>query len=146
MSRVRVKVVCVLRNAGRVLLTHAVDSHDGRRFLLPPGGGVEFRERLDDAIRRELLEELNVAIPSPKRVGLVESLFHYSGVEEHELVFVYEAECDDPTIVALDEVPVLESDGQILEARWYTPEEARGTGLPIFPEGLLELLSDPTSK
>lgn len=145
MNQIRVKVVCALWNAGRVLLIRAVDRHRGRRYLLPPGGGVEFRERLDEAIRRELLEELGVTVPSPRQVGLVESLFHYAGVEEHELVFVYEAECDDPTIAGRDEVAVVESDGQALEARWYTLEEVHASGLPVFPEGLLELLSGPSS-
>lgn len=43
---IRAKAVCVLWSSGRMLLLQAADPVDGRRFLIPPGGGVEFGERI----------------------------------------------------------------------------------------------------
>lgn len=74
MSTIRPKVVCVLWHAERMLLIRATDPHDGRSFLLPPGGGVEFGETIDDAIRRELFEELGIQIENPRRLGMLENV------------------------------------------------------------------------
>jgi len=123
-----------------MLLIRATDPYDGRCFLLPPGGGVEFGETLDRAILREISEELGLQLPSPRRLGMLESIFQFAGRTEHELVFVYEAECNDPAIGASEEIFITESNGERLPARWYTLSDVAATGLPLFPEGLLDLL------
>jgi ADP-ribose pyrophosphatase YjhB (NUDIX family) len=141
MNAIRAKVVCVLWDSGRMLLIRATDPHDGRPFLLPPGGGVEFGESLDQAILREIFEEVRVRLPEAKRLGMLENVFQFDGRKEHELVFVYEADCDDPDLCAKDEIEIEESNGERLPARWYTVPERIATGLPLFPDGLLDLLN-----
>lgn len=140
MNAIRVKVVCVLWNSGRMLLIHATDPHDGSSILLPPGGGVEFGETLKEAVLREIFEEVRVRLPEVKRLGMFESMFQFNGRMEHELVFVYEADCDDHRFGAKDEIEIEESNGERLPARWYTISEAIATELPLFPDGLLEQL------
>jgi hypothetical protein len=60
---------------------------------------------------------------------------------EHELVFVYEAQCDDPLLCGREEIVVTESNGETLPARWYTPADIAATGVPLLPEGLRALLN-----
>ena len=141
MGKIRAKVVCVLWNAGRMLLIQATDPHDGRKFLLPPGGGVEFGEKLDDAVQREMLEEVGLKLPHANRLGMLENMFHFAGRLEHELVFVYEANCDDAKLAERDEVEITESNGEVLHARWYSPSDVAATRLPVFPDGLIRLLN-----
>lgn len=50
------RVIC-LDAAGRVLLLHWQDPHDGSRLWEPPGGGIETGETPVGAARRELAEE-----------------------------------------------------------------------------------------
>ena len=142
MPSIRAKVVCLLRHAGRLLLIRAVDPHDGRSFLLPPGGGVEFGETLEQALRREIFEELGLQLLQTTRLGMFENMFQFDGRPEHELVFVYEAACNEPALCEQDEVVVTESDGARLPARWYTLAELADSGLPLFPEGLLAMLNE----
>ena len=123
-----------------MLLIRATDPHDGRSFLLPPGGGVEFGETLDQAVLREVLEEVGTRLPSVRRLGMFESLFQFAGRREHELVFVYEGDCDDAHVCATEEIEIKESNGARLPARWYTLSEVVASGLPLFPDGLLGLL------
>lgn len=137
MSSIRAKVVCLLRNGDRILLVHITDPHDGRAFLIPPGGGVEFGETLEQAVVREIAEELGLKITAPRRVGMSENIFRYANKPEHELVFAYEADCTDAELCAREEVVVTESNGNLFSARWYTPSDIAATGLPVFPEGLL---------
>jgi ADP-ribose pyrophosphatase YjhB (NUDIX family) len=140
MNSPRAKVVCLLRNAGRILLIRGTDPHDGREFLLPPGGGVEFGETLEQAIVREIEEEVGVRLSAPRRLGMSENLFQFAGRAEHELVFVYEADCDDPHVCSRNEFTIIESNGEKLPARWYTVSEISATGLPLFPAGVSEFL------
>ena len=140
MNAIRPKVVCLLRYSGRVLLMQVTDPHDGQSFLLPPGGGVEFGELIDDAIRRELQEELGVQIDFPRRLGMLENVFEFAGRQEHELVFVYDAECPAAALYEADELVITESNGETFLVRWYTRPDITASGLPVFPEGLLALL------
>ena len=141
MSSIRAKVVCVLRNADRMLLMRITDPHDGRQMLIPPGGGVEFGERLDEAVVREVFEEVGIRIPTPRRLGMVENLFSFAGKPEHELIFIYEAECPDARLCALEEVAITESNGNIFAAHWLTLDDVAATGLQLVPDGLFERLS-----
>lgn len=141
MNSIRAKVVCVLWNSERMLLIQATDPHDGRAFLLPPGGGVEFGETLDQAVLREIFEEVGIQLPEAKRLGMLENVFQFAGSMEHELVFVYEAHCAEQAICRLDELVITESNGATFPARWYTLAEVAATGLPLFPEGLVGLLN-----
>jgi ADP-ribose pyrophosphatase YjhB (NUDIX family) len=124
-----------------MLLIRATDPADGRSFLIPPGGGVEFGELLDDAIRRELREELGLEVASPRRIGMLENVFRYAGSEEHELVFVYVAECEDAQLVRTERIEIDEN-GRPMEARWYTTAELIEKRWDVFPAGLLALLRD----
>jgi len=140
MSSIRAKVVCLLRNGDRILLLHITDPYDGREFLIPPGGGVEFGETLEQAAVREIAEEVGLRIASPRRLGMFENIFRYNGKPEHELVFVYEAECSDPELCEKKEITITESNGNLFSARWYTRSDLEATELALFPEGLIALL------
>lgn len=145
MPSIRAKVVCLLRNGDRMLLLQATDPHDRRRFWLPPGGGVEFGETLEQAVVREIFEELGLRIVGPKRIGMFESFFRFAGRQEHELVFVYELACDDAELCAKEDIVITESNGEQLPARWLTPADIVESGLPLFPFGLLEMLASTSA-
>lgn len=145
MSSIRAKVVCVLRSAQRFLLLQITDPHDGRQMLIPPGGGVEFGERLDEAVVREVFEEVGLRIATPRRLGMLENLFSFAGKPEHELIFVYEADCPDAELCAQTEVTITESNGNLFTGRWFTLDEAGASGLMLVPDGLLDLLATAPS-
>ena len=132
----------MLWHAARMLLIQATDPMDGRSFLLPPGGGVEFGGRLEQEVLREVFEEVGVQLTGAAHLGMTENIFEFAGHREHELVFVYAAECPEPTLCRQAEVTITESNGAKLPARWYTLAEALETGLPLFPDGLAGLLQE----
>jgi 8-oxo-dGTP diphosphatase len=60
-KRLRVRVCGLLQQEGRLLMVNHALSGRGA-WWAPPGGGVEFGEPLEDALRREFLEETKLQI------------------------------------------------------------------------------------
>jgi ADP-ribose pyrophosphatase YjhB (NUDIX family) len=65
-------------------------------FYRPLGGGIEFGETAEEALRRELREELDVELGTARLIGVLENLFRFRGVPGHEIVFVFDAVVADP--------------------------------------------------
>ena len=139
---IRAKVVCVFRNRGRILVGDAYDPTKKELFYCPPGGRIEFGERSEAALRREIKEELGSGIENPKLLGVLENLFIFDGQQGHEIVFVYDAELADKSLYALDRFKAQESDDQAFNAIWLDISAIRPDAPPVYPNGLIALLKN----
>ncbi|MFK7805652.1 MAG: NUDIX hydrolase [Anaerolineae bacterium] len=139
MSKIRPKAVCLFRHKGKVLLVDAFEPERQERFLIPVGGGVEFGEHSKDAAVRETLEEINGTAINLNLLTTIENIFLFDGEVGHEVVFVYEGDLVEQ---ALYEAEVIHGDenGNPLIARWYAIEWLREGHVPVYPEGILEML------
>jgi ADP-ribose pyrophosphatase YjhB (NUDIX family) len=75
------RVVGIVLNNNRVLLHKA----EKDAFWALPGGHIEFQERAEDALKRELKEEIGVEIQVKRLVWVVENFFEYESTPYHEL-------------------------------------------------------------
>ena len=139
---IRIKVVCVFRNRGRILLGDAYDPTKKELFYCPPGGRVEFGEPSEVALRREMKEELGSEIENPALLGVLENLFTFDGQQGHEIVFVYDAELTDKSLYAVDRFKGQESNGQAFNAIWLDVGAIGPRTPPVYPEGLIALLKN----
>ena len=139
MKPIRCKVVCVFRDAGRILVLEGLDPATGERFLFPVGGGMEFGETSEAALIREVREELGAEITAVRRLGLLENRFTFNGVPEHEIVFVFDARFQDAACYATKRLPVVESNGERFVAEWRNVASLRKGAVPLYPAGLLDL-------
>lgn len=137
--QIRALAICVFLHEGRILVNEAHDAVQGLSFCRPLGGGIEFGETGAEAVAREIREEIGAEVKDVRYVGTLENIFTYLGKPGHEIVQVYDARLVDASLYQRGFVHGAESDGQPFVARWR-PLASFGTGLPLFPAGLVELL------
>lgn len=129
---------------GPELLMLRVDAQSGRvKGYRPMGGGVEFGETSEEAMRREIMEELNTTCTSITLRGYAENVYEINGATGHEIVAFYDVKIADESIFTLEQVPY----GPIAVAQtpqlsddfmvWRNPFNA---DLPVFPPAMLDIL------
>lgn len=124
--------------AGHVLALFGTDRSRGLDFLRAIGGGIEFGERAEDALRREFMEELGVQLESVELLGVRENIFTYEGEPGHEISHIYAVHSAELDAVALDaELHVLDQGSPV---RWVPIADVRAGVVPLFPAGATELL------
>ena len=117
----------------------AFDRVARQTFCRPLGGGIEFGERGEDALRREFREELGADLRDIRLLGFLENIFTYEGEPGHELALVYEASFVDSSLYSHDTFVVAESPEA--PGVWRRPESLAAAGVPLYPEGLDDLLA-----
>lgn len=120
---------------GHVLVLHGRDAVKDQAFFRAIGGGIEFGETAEAAVRREFVEELGVALERVHLLGVIENIFDYEGEPGHEIAHVFGV-----ASVHLDALP--------LDARLHILDEGSpvewipisALDRPLYPDGVLELL------
>jgi ADP-ribose pyrophosphatase YjhB (NUDIX family) len=140
-NRIRPLAICVFRrDDGAILVAPGFDNVKQQSFYRPLGGEIEFGERAEDAVRREVREELGCEIEEVGLLSVSENIFTYLGAEGHELVWTFEARLSDASMYGREVVECREGESAF-EAHWVPLDVFVRGEAPLFPEGLLELLT-----
>ena len=85
----RIRVSAILRREGRVLLIR--QEKGDREYWLLPGGGVNVRESLIEALRRELTEEvgLEATLPLEGPVAIADSISPQRAPAKHVVHIIF---------------------------------------------------------
>lgn len=140
-SIVRVKAMLVVPSADG---SHHLVSANGRTRENPLGfhrligGSVELGETFEQAIIREIDEELGASIIDLTQLGVVESIFTYEGALGHEVVAVFAGRLDP-------EPPkgggtLTESDGTVVPVLWRSLSDD-DVEIPLYPAAARDLVS-----
>ncbi|HET6707966.1 NUDIX hydrolase, partial [Amycolatopsis sp.] len=122
MPSIRPIVLAVIRRGDALLVFEAHDHVKGQTFCRPLGGGIEFGERAEDALRREFREELGAEIEVGERLGVLENVFTWRDRPGHEIAFVFAAEFVDESFYARDEMKIIDDPAT---ARWVDVRDFR---------------------
>ncbi|WP_131105666.1 NUDIX domain-containing protein [Ornithinimicrobium sufpigmenti] len=139
-GRIRVLALALVRHpqTGAYLMTEFIDSARGLVLHRPPGGGIEFGETAQEALRREMREEFATEVEVGERLAVIESLFTFNGAPGHEWAVVHAARLCDDRLLGEGPFPVLDAPTDVGVWRPWG-----GPGLPtLVPPGLADLL-DP---
>ena len=145
MGNIRVIAIAVIARPsdGAILVFDGYDSVKRELYHRPLGGGIEFGETAETAVRRELHEELGVELDDVALLGFLENLFTCDGRPGHQIVAVFSARSADTSLYARDEIAFVDA-GAPGTARWLTRASFRSEqnphGPPLYPDGLAALL------
>ena len=136
---ITVKVRAVIRRGDDVLLSFAIDPASGVRYGRFLGGAIEFGERAEDTVRRELREEIGFELTDVSRLGVVEDVVEWGGRVHHEITFVFAASFADPAAYRREAFVVNETvcDGP---AEWVPLRRLTSGEIPFYPPELVVLL------
>lgn len=131
--RLRVCGICV--QSGKVLLINHSGMNESGEFWSPPGGGLEFRESIEDCLKREFLEETNTVIS----VGKFLTVREFLKPPIHAIELYYEVKIESGNIKKGFDP---EMDYQIIkDIQWLSFAEVLGKEEGRFAEVLVEIAS-----
>lgn len=142
-KRVRSVAMCVFRNDDSLFLSEARDTVTGEVFYRPIGGAIEFGESAVEAVKRECMEELGVEVHDVRFLGVIENVHRFEGKDKHEIALVHEGEFVDESVYEQESLPRIDRKQHVQRALWVDIDEFRAARKPLYPKGLLALLSRP---
>lgn len=125
----KVVVAALIQKNNKFLLTKEL-IEDGVEHWLVPGGKVDFGETLEEALSREIKEEIGVDLTNIQFLKVHEAIFPQ--FDYHSVIFFYSAK-------PAGEVGQLES-GKVLEARFFSKAELKNLELVSSARWLLQQL------
>ena len=136
MAGIRAKVIGLVRHGNRLLVCEVLDDEGILTGRCPLGGGIEFGETVEAALRREIREELkcDIVVTGPQRV--LENIYQRCGVPGHEIVFAIPISLSDPEIYLKDRFQIPETDRSLHYVEWIDLERFRSGAEKLFPVGL----------
>jgi 8-oxo-dGTP pyrophosphatase MutT (NUDIX family) len=137
LDRIRNIAVGLVVRGGRALVEiyPATDRHPV--FARAIGGGIEFGESADAAVRREFEEELGITLTDAVPLAVTENIFTIAGRPGHEIVHVYAVESPQLDDIAIDgERPVLDNHTAV---RWVDLDALQADDPPFYPAGMAQL-------
>jgi ADP-ribose pyrophosphatase YjhB (NUDIX family) len=138
-SIIRPIAICVFWRPGQILVGEGYDEVKGERYHRPVGGSLQFGETSEQAVVREVGEELGVRPEEPRLLGILENIFSCEGQDAHEIVFVYEARFPDDSFVGKPMIRGCEECAGAYAAVWRDMDADTPA---LHPDGLMALLED----
>jgi len=135
---IRVIAICVFQHGDKILVFEHFDKSRGTPFYRPLGGGLEFGETTEQALKREIKEEIDQEITDLKLLTVLENIFTLEGETGHEIVYVYDAHFTDKAAYQR-EVFTVHEETETLKATWRSLDSFNDYHR-LVPEALVTLL------
>lgn len=136
------RVAAVITYKDKLLV---MENKDYDSFYLP-GGRVRFNESFDEAVRREISEELHIEISSYRPLWIHECFFIEDSLNErfHEICMYYFVDITDAGFASFDDRFVLTEENRLNYFRWIPFDKlSEQTVYPLFIKD--EIYSLPTT-
>ncbi len=138
MNTIRPKVIGIAKQENRLLVCEVLNDQGERKGWCPLGGGVEFGETCENALKREIAEELGCGILISGQPFIYENIFEHHGFTGHEIILAFPVRFDDPQIYAKKRFQICESRGSMHWVEWIEMERFLSGEEILFPSALLK--------
>ncbi|HEY9626632.1 MAG TPA: NUDIX hydrolase [Coleofasciculaceae cyanobacterium] len=136
---IRVTALGLIKHKTRIFVFEAHNPEAQEVFYRALGGGVEFGETSEAALRREFLEEINAELTNVQYIGCLENLFVYNGKPGHELIQLYQCDFVDDRFYQADSFQACEV-GNPFTALWVECDRFKSGELRLVPPDFFQFL------
>ena len=130
-KKIVVKALCIIEQGRKLLLCKSYDNVKKEIFFRFVGGTVNFGEKSEEALRREIREELNSEIENLKFITVIENIFTYEGRKKHEICFLYKGDLARKDLYYKNVIPILDHKG--FPAEWVSISDILGGKVMLYP-------------
>ena len=135
----RQAALCIFRHSGRILVSELIDGLTGGILHRPPGGGIEPGETPEEAVRREVLEELGIVLTAVEPLGSIDHVWHHKDRENHERCWLFiGTTADDGRLDRGETIELIEADGDRPKTLWRSVHDPELP--PLCPAAMADLL------
>lgn len=136
-KEIRPIVLGVVKKHGKILVQEGYKKDKDQYYYRCLGGGIEFLERAEEALKREFKEELGIEVIVGDYIGFFQNIFEMDGKPAHELVFIYEIKLPKELTKVTEVVPVAENENP---AKWIPIQDFVNHKRILYPEGMIKYL------
>jgi 8-oxo-dGTP pyrophosphatase MutT (NUDIX family) len=131
-STIVIKAIGVFTHDGKILAAKGRDEAKGEDFYRAIGGSVNFREKSEDAMRREVKEELGCEVENLELVHVAENLFTFNGKDRHQIVFLYKGKLSNAELYKQDKIHIVEPYAEF-DAEWVSIDDILSGKVILYP-------------
>lgn len=140
---IRPIAICLFYHNEKILVFEGYDKGNDEIFYRPLGGAIEFGEYGEQALKREIREEIQAEIEDITLLTVFENLFTYEGKMAHEIVLVFDGTLVDGSLYKKNLIVQEDDDNQTkFKAYWKSLKEIKQENRPLYPEGLYDFIEE----
>jgi ADP-ribose pyrophosphatase YjhB (NUDIX family) len=140
-NSIRGKAIALAKLKDKLLVCEVLNDQGILKGWCPLGGGIEFGETAEVALRREIQEELRSDIQIIGDPIVFENIFQHHGIQGHEIVFAFRVHFSDSQIYAKNRFQIFEARGSAHWVEWIEIERFKKGEHILFPPNLLKKLT-----
>lgn len=125
--------MCLFTKDGKTLGAIGYDDIKKQEHFRIIGGSLDFDERAEEGIRREVREELHCDIENLELVDVIENLYTYNGQKGHDIIFLYKGDLSDRSLYEKDKIVIDEEEYASFEAKWVPVEDILSGKTILYP-------------
>lgn len=136
---IRPLALCIIKNEDKILVMDGYDSKKDQTFYRILGGGIEFGELGEEALKREFQEELGTGLENIKFITSLENIFTLDGEKGHEIVMVFQADLSNKELYEKDNMDIIDSNDRH-KALWIKISDFKEEKLILYPNNILNYI------
>lgn len=137
-GRFNYRVAGLLVHNGKLLIMQ----DKGQPYYYVPGGRIRMNEKSEDAVKREIKEELGIEVNVKRMLWVNENFFKEETLQEkfHEVCFFYLVETKEEEFIKKSSEFIVDEEGKIHTYYWKSLDEIQNINL--YPQFLKEKMKE----